>query len=69
MNIILYSNHQLIGYFNALDMEEVKNSQQFIWNTVQFPKIYEYNTYSELIDTYASMNSNYDILDLGFCYA
>jgi hypothetical protein len=47
---------------NVIDMEEVKNSQQFTWNTVQFPKIYEYNTYSELIDTYASMNSNYDIL-------
>lgn len=45
-----------------IDMDEIKNSQDFISTSVEFPKNYDYNTYSELIETYASMNSNYDIL-------
>ena len=45
-----------------IDIDEIKNSPNFRGTSVQFPKNYDYNTYSELIETYASMNSNYDIL-------
>jgi hypothetical protein len=47
---------------NIIDMEEIKNSHQFSNTSVKFPKKYEYTTYSELIEKYASMNSNYDVL-------
>uniref|UniRef100_A0A6C0ERY3 T4 RNA ligase 1-like N-terminal domain-containing protein n=1 Tax=viral metagenome TaxID=1070528 RepID=A0A6C0ERY3_9ZZZZ len=45
----------------SLNMEEV---QKFDWGatTIGFPKIYEWTTYAELIQTYASMNTSYDIL-------
>ena len=46
----------------TLDTEEIKKSGHFSSTSVKFPKIYDYETYSELIEKYASMNSNYDIL-------
>ena len=41
------------------DMEDIKNS---FWGDaiIQFPKIYECDDYSKLIDSYASMNTPYD---------
>lgn len=41
------------------DMEDIKNS---FWGdaVIQFPKIYECDDYSKLIDTYTSMNTPYD---------
>jgi hypothetical protein len=30
--------------------------------TIQFPEIYKFNNYSELIEKYASMNTSYDVL-------
>jgi hypothetical protein len=47
---------------NIIDMEFIKSSQHFKSTSVQFPKNYEYKTYSELIEKYASMNTNYDVL-------
>jgi hypothetical protein len=43
------------------DMKEVR---KYDWNgsTIQFPKIYEFNKYSDLIEKYASMNTPYDIV-------
>ena len=43
------------------DMEDIKKSY---WGdaTIQFPEIYECNDYSKLIDTYASMNTRYDVM-------
>jgi hypothetical protein len=45
----------------SIDMVDVKN---FGWQntTIKFPQIYEWNTYSELIEKYASMNTPYDVM-------
>jgi hypothetical protein len=50
-NIVVYSH----------SIEDVK---QFNWGpaNIQFPKIYQWNNYTELIEKYASMNTSYDIL-------
>jgi hypothetical protein len=45
----------------SVDMLEAR---KFNWlnANINFPKIYEWNTYSDLIETYASMNTSYDVL-------
>jgi len=50
-NILVYS----------VDINEVK---KYDWNgaTIQFPQIYEFEKYSDLIEKYASMNTSYDKL-------
>ena len=50
-NVLVYSH----------SIEDVK---QFNWGpaNIQFPKIYQWNSYSELIEKYSSMNTSYDIL-------
>jgi len=50
-NILVYS----------VDINEVKT---YDWNgaTIQFPQIYEFEKYSDLIEKYASMNTSYDKL-------
>ena len=45
----------------SVDMLEARKFNWFNAN-IKFPVIYEWNTYSELIETYASMNTSYDIL-------
>ena len=42
-------------------MDDLK---QYNWgsSTIKFPQVYEWNTYSELIEKYASMNTSYSIL-------
>lgn len=49
-------NNILVHY---IDMNEVK---KYDWNeaTIQFPQIYEFEKYSDLIEKYASMNTSYD---------
>lgn len=49
-------NHILVHY---IDINEVK---KYDWNgaTIQFPQIYEFEKYSDLIEKYASMNTSYD---------
>jgi len=44
----------------ASDLEDNKN----YWTTtnIKFPEVYKFDDYSELIDKYGSMNTNYDIL-------
>ncbi len=44
------------------DLQENKDYWQT--TTIKFPEIYEFNDYSELIDKYASMNTEYDTLGL-----
>lgn len=45
----------------SVDMLEARKFNWFNAN-IKFPMIYEWNTYSELIETYASMNTSYDVL-------
>lgn len=52
------NNIQILSY----DMNDMKNSDISKVTTIKFPQIYEWNTYSDLIDKYASMNSSYDVL-------
>lgn len=51
-------NNIRVYYHN---MTEVRS---YDWNgsTIKFPKIYEFNNYTELIEKYASMNTPYDIV-------
>jgi hypothetical protein len=51
--------NNIVVYYH--DMKEVR---KYDWNnaTIQFPKIYEFNNYTELIEKYASMNTPYDIV-------
>lgn len=48
-------------FVHTIPMDDVKN---FDWSgaKINFPKIYEWNTYSDLIEKYASMNTPYDVL-------
>ena len=44
------------------DSQEYKRYFKIINTTVKFPEVYEFNTYPELIEKYASMNTSYNIL-------
>jgi hypothetical protein len=44
------------------DIEEIKKSMHFSTTLVKFPETYEYETYTELIEKYASMNTSYNIV-------
>lgn len=50
-NILVYS----------IDIKDVKNHD---WDgaTIQFPQVYEFEKYADLIEKYASMNTPYDVL-------
>lgn len=45
----------------SIQLDDIKNTQ---WGgaMIKFPQIYEFNTYSELIDKYTSMNTPYHVL-------
>ena len=51
--------NNILVYF--VDINEVK---KYDWNgaTIQFPEIYEFEKYADLIEKYASMNTSYDKL-------
>ena len=57
-NIQNVNDNILVHY---LLMDKVKN---FDWGpaTIKFPQVYEWSTYSQLIETYASMNTSYDVV-------
>jgi hypothetical protein len=44
------------------NMKEIQNTQYFSFTKIKFPETYEYTTYLELIEKYASMNTPYHIL-------
>jgi len=50
----------------TVDLFDVHEYQCYFTNdlgtSVKFPKIYKFNTYSELIEKYGSMNTSYDIV-------
>ena len=48
-------------YCQSIPLTDFKN---FDWGlaTVKFPQVYEWSTYSQLIETYASMNTSYDVV-------
>jgi hypothetical protein len=48
-------------YCQSIPLTDFKN---FDWgpSTIKFPQIYEWSTYSQLIETYASMNTSYDVV-------
>jgi hypothetical protein len=54
-------NHKENIKVYSMNMNDVRN---YLWanSTIKFPKIYDWNTYSDLIDNYGSMNTKYDIL-------
>ena len=62
----------LVGMYSIVNEQDninvysinIEEAQKFNWDTttIRFPKIYDWNTYSELIEKYASMNTSYDIL-------
>jgi len=49
-------------FVTVKDTEEIKTNQYFASTTIKFPETYNYTSYSELIEKYASMNTSYDIL-------
>jgi hypothetical protein len=54
---IIDGNTMVLSY----PMDDLK---QYNWGstTIKFPQVYEWNTYSELIEKYASMNTSYSVL-------
>jgi hypothetical protein len=48
-------------YCQSIPLTDFKN---FDWGlaTIKFPQVYEWTTYSQLIETYASMNTSYDVV-------
>jgi hypothetical protein len=48
-------------YCQSVPLTDFKN---FDWGpaTIKFPQVYEWSTYSQLIETYASMNTSYDVV-------
>lgn len=56
---IVYQDTNVLVFM--LNMTEVK---QFDWSTtsIKFPQIYEWDTYSDVIEKYGSMNTNYDVV-------
>jgi hypothetical protein len=61
--VAVYNIKNIDGNIMVLSypMDELKN---YNWGvaSIKFPKIYTWNTYSELIEKYASMNTTYDIM-------
>ena len=51
-------------YNIIVKQHSIYNIMKFDWSTttIKFPKMYDWETYSELIEKYASMNTQYDIL-------
>jgi hypothetical protein len=47
---------------NSFDMNYVRISEYWNQTTIKFPKKYNFDSYNELINTYASMNTEYNIL-------
>jgi hypothetical protein len=52
-------NSVTVDYFDA---HEYQHFFTQLGTSVKFPKIYEFNQYSELIEKYGSMNTSYDIV-------
>jgi hypothetical protein len=57
---IINENNTVI--VQCIDIELVKYYSLWGETGIQFPKIYNFENYNELIQTYASMNTSYDIL-------
>ena len=57
---IINENNTVI--VQCVDIELVKYYSLWSETGIQFPKIYNFENYNELIQTYASMNTSYDIL-------
>jgi hypothetical protein len=60
---IFHINHQdknniLVHKYNIGTFER----ELFKYTTVKFPQLYSWNTYNDLINSYASMNTSYDVL-------
>jgi hypothetical protein len=55
-------NKENFTYVEVHDIDKEKKIFFQLNTTVMFPKKYNFNSYSELIDKYASMNTSYDIL-------
>lgn len=54
-----YDNNISVSFYDTQTCKELFQ----IYNTsIQFPEIYKFNTYSELIEKYASMNTSYDVV-------
>jgi len=65
--LYLVACYKIINKNNKVSVEtfsihnEIKN-QDWSTTTIKFPEIYEWETYTDLIEKYASMNTNYSIL-------
>lgn len=66
--LYLVSAYKIINEENnvSVNFDDVRNYIDFfreeLGTTVEFPRVYEFNKYTELIDKYASMNTQYDIV-------
>lgn len=58
------TNKNILVYKQNLNEVKEKFNNDFYWNRpyLQFPKIYEWNNYQELIDKFGSMNTPYNVL-------
>jgi len=62
--VALYRIHNIPNNITVeyLDLNSYRNFFSNLQTSVQFPQIYQFNEYSELIEKYASMNTSYDIV-------
>ena len=61
-SIINNSNNENKVIVQVFDHQIFKQCFEQTNTTIQFPKIYSFDSYSELIEKYGSMNTSYDIL-------
>lgn len=63
-SIQLDTNKNVLVYKQNLNEVKEKFNNDFYWNRpyLQFPKVYEWNNYQELIDKFGSMNTSYNVL-------
>ena len=57
----IHTNENKI-YVDNLDLENIQDKFKALNFSVQFPKIYTFQKYADLIEKYASMNTSYDIV-------
>jgi hypothetical protein len=57
----IYNNDNSI-YVDNIELEDIKDKFKSLNFSVQFPKIYTFQKYADLIEQYASMNTSYDIV-------
>lgn len=56
------NNNKNSIYVDNVELEDIKDKFKSLNFSVQFPKLYTFQKYADLIEQYASMNTSYDIV-------